>query len=186
MRSFVPVAVVAALLGAAAMPSAAEDTAKDTERSTRDLDRFIGKWRFVDEATELAGFEYREEGVTECHYALDDAYIQCDGVGGSNNKTRHWVDYLNYNSITGDFERVGMFGNHPAKSSFTMRLSDDGQVVELFGAPMKQRDGSTTVNWGVIEFQDENNFTWNTRLNRSTQPPDHWPLSFVGVYERIE
>ena len=182
MRDFVCVAAIAAFMGVAAAPALAEDK----ERSTQDLDQFIGKWRFVDEATDLAGFEYREEGIIDCHYALDDAYIQCDGAGHSNNKTRTWVDYLSYNSIRGEYERIGLFGNHPEKSSFIMRPSADGKVIEIFGVPMQQRDGSVTKNWGVIEFQDSDNFTWDTRLNRSTQPPDHWPLSFVGVYQRIE
>jgi len=57
MRSYAHVAIVAALLGFTVSPSVAEET----ELSTRNLDQFIGKWRFVDEATELAGFEYRED-----------------------------------------------------------------------------------------------------------------------------
>ena len=170
------------LTALAAMPLRAQEA----EKSTRDLAMFIGKWQFVDAATELAGFEYREEGITECSYALDDAYIRCDSTGTANGKTRTYVDYLNYNSITDTYERTGLFGNFPEKSSFTMTIREGGMVIEQMGAPVNQRNGTTSTNWGLIRFTDADNFTWETRLNRSHQPPDHWPLSFIGTYKRIE
>ena len=64
------------------------------EPSIQDLDVLIGKWRYVDQSTELAGFDYRETGTTECAYALDDAYIRCDGEGVFNGKSRTFGDTL--------------------------------------------------------------------------------------------
>lgn len=160
-------------------------TAQNSEKSTQDLYRFIGTWQFVDEATALAGFTYREEGITECRYALDNAYIRCDSVGRYNGKSRTYVDYLNYNSITGVYDRVGMFANHPEKAVFTMKLSDDGRTVELTGKPMQQRDGSVTKNRAVIKFLSDDEFIWETRVNKSTEPADSWPLSFIGTYKKV-
>ena len=160
--------------------------AQETEKSTRDLDRLIGHWRFVDQSTELAGFDYREEGEVTCQYVYDAAYIRCDGFGVSNDRRREFVEYLNYNSITDQYERVGMFQNHPAKARFTMTLADDGREIEQFGAPMHQRNGATTRNWGKIKFESDDKYVWSTRLHRSGQDPNHWPLSFIGTYERVE
>ena len=153
--------------------------------SIQDLDHLIGKWRYVDQSTELAGFDYREEGVINCNYALDGKYIQCDGAGHYGDKTRTYVDYISYNNISETFVRTGMFGNHPAIASFTMNVSDDGMTIEQFGTPMHQRDGSTSKNWGVINFSDNDHYVWKVHVNRSTKAPDYWPLSFISTYERI-
>lgn len=156
------------------------------EKSTQDLGAFIGKWRFVDEATEDAGFDYREEGTLHCFYAYEGAYVQCDGEGDNGRSKRTYSDFLNYNSITDQYEWVGVFANHPEKAFFVLTLSEDGRRVEMRGRPMNQRNGSTTLNYAVIEFDGEDSFVWNTYLNKSTDPGNHWPLSFIGTYERIE
>ena len=178
-------AVVAGLLASTLSPVATAEEGSH-ERSIRDLDMLIGKWRYVDESTELAGFDYYETGVVECAYALDDAYIRCDGEGLYNGKSRTFVEYLNYNRFTGDFQRVGMFGNHPAIARFTLEVSDDGKRIEQRGAPMPQRDGTYTHNWGVITFTDDDHYVWHVHLNRSNEPPDHWPRKFISTFERID
>jgi len=158
----------------------------DAQPSIRDLDRLVGKWTFYDEATPLAGFDYREEGTIECRYAVDDAYIRCDGVGHRNGKTRSFVEYINYNFITEQFERVGIFGNHPAKAVFAMTLSDDGKMIKQKGTPMQQRGGYFTRNWGKIRFVNDDHYIWETRVNRSDEDPDHWPLKFISEYKRVK
>jgi hypothetical protein len=163
--------------------SASEDP--PYERSIRDLDILIGKWRYVDESTDLAGFDYRETGFTECAYTLDGAYIRCDGKGNYNGKSRTFVEYLNYNRFTGNFQRVGMFGNHPATATFTLEISEDGRRIEQRGAPMPQRDGTFTRNWGVITFTDDDHYTWDVHVNRSDEAPDYWPRKFISTFERI-
>lgn len=172
-------------LAATAQNSTQSTGASTPKKSTKDLHRFIGKWQFVDEATELAGFTYREEGTTECRYALDGAYIRCDSVGRYNGKSRTYVDYLNYNSITDTYDRVGMFANHPEKATFTMKLANGGRTVSLTGTPMQQRDGSVTKNRAVITFADDNTYVWETRVNKSTEPADSWPLRFIGTYKKV-
>lgn len=171
-------------VSAIAGPAVADDDAPP-EPTIRDLDVLIGKWRYVDESTDLAGFDYREEGVTECEYALDDAYIRCEGEGVHNGRSRTFVEYLNYNRFTGEFQRVGMFGNHPAIATFTLELSEGGRRIEQFGAPTPQRDGTFTRNWGVITFSDEDHYSWDVHVNRSDEPPNHWPRKFVSRFERI-
>ena len=156
------------------------------EKSTQDLSAFIGKWKFVDQATELAGFEYRDVGTLHCYYAYEDAYIQCDGESSSGGKKRTYSDFLNYNSISGQYEWVGIFGNHPEKAFFVLTPSEDGRRIEMRGRPMKQRDGSTTQNWAIIQFKGDDEFVWKTHLNRSTSAPNDWPLSFIGNYKRIK
>ncbi|NVJ97530.1 MAG: DUF1579 family protein [Alphaproteobacteria bacterium] len=155
------------------------------EPSIKDLDALTGTWEFYDEATELAGFEYREEGTQTCRYALDDSFIRCDGTGTARGKTRHFTMYINYNRFKGTFEMVGLFGNFPEKSFFTIKPSEDLTKLELFGRRMNQRDGSTTQNYGVITFTDANSFTWETRVNKSTEPLNHWPLRFTGEYNKV-
>lgn len=155
------------------------------EPSIQDLDILIGKWSYVDQSTELAGFDYRETGFTECAYALDGAYIRCDGRGVYNGKSRTFVEYLNYNRFTGEFQRVGMFGNHPAIATFTLEISKDGKRIEQRGAPMPQRNGTFTRNWGVITFADNDHYTWHVHINRSDEAPDHWPLKFISTFKRI-
>ncbi|GJM09985.1 MAG: hypothetical protein DHS20C11_22610 [Lysobacteraceae bacterium] len=164
--------------------STANDNASN-EPSIKDLDILIGKWRYVDEATELAGFDYHETGETECAYALDGAYIRCQGTGVYNGKQRTFVEFLNYNRFTEEFQRVGMFGNHPAIASFTLEISDDGKRIEQRGKPMPQRDGTYTRNWGVITFVDDNHYTWDVHVNRSNEAPNHWPRKFVSQFERV-
>lgn len=178
-------AVVATVLAFSILSAASAGESPSEERSIRDLDILIGKWRFVDQSTELAGFDYRETGVTECAYALDDAYIRCNGEGLHNGKSRTFVEYLNYNRFTGEFQRVGMFGNHPAISTFTLDVSDDGKRIEQRGAPMPQRDGTFTRNWGIITFTDKDHYTWHVHLNRSNEAPDHWPLKFISTFARV-
>lgn len=159
-------------------------TTSAAEPSIRDLDKFIGKWTFTDEATKLAGFEYKESGEIECRYDLDDTYIRCDNVGRHNGKERRYVNYINYNSISGTFELVGIFGNFPEKSFFSLKPLNDFTQFELAGRPMRQRSGLTSKNYGVITFKDANHFTWETRLNKSNEAPNHWPLKFIGTYQR--
>ena len=160
--------------------------AEASKKSTQDLSAFIGKWRFVDESTELAGFDYREEGTLHCYYAYGDAYIQCDGEGDNGRATRTYSGFLNYNSITDQYEWVGIFANHPEKAFFVLTVSEDGRRIEMRGRPMNQRDGSTTQNWAVVEFDGDERFTWDTYLNRSTDALNSWPLSFIGKFERMK
>lgn len=173
--------VFAALLWS--MATAEEDPPR--EPSIRDLDILIGKWRYVDQSTDLAGFDYHETGFTECAYTLDGAYIRCDGEGVYNGKSRTFVEYLNFNRFSGEFQRVGMFGNHPAIATFTLEISKDGKRIEQLGKPMRQRDGSFTRNWGVITFSDNDHYTWHVHVNHSDEPPDHWPRKFVSTFERV-
>jgi|GEM_PF-6521840 len=180
-----PLFIILTLLGLAAAPVAANDEAAP-EKSTQDLGALIGKWRFVDESTDAAGFDYREEGTLHCFYAYEDAYIQCDGEGDNGRQKRTYSDFLNYNSITDQYEWVGIFGNHPEKAFFVLTPSEDGKRIEMRGRPMNQRGGRTSRNYAVIEFDGDDAFTWNTYLNRSTDPGNHWPLSFIGTFERIE
>lgn len=93
------------------------------EPTIRDLDILIGTWLYVDESTDLAGFDYRETGFTECAYALDAAYIRCDGESVYNGKSSTFVEYLNCNGFTGGFQRVAMLGNHTAIATFTLEIS---------------------------------------------------------------
>lgn len=180
-----PRSIMVGFLAAVVVSVVDASDAPPHEPSVRDLDLLIGKWRYVDESTKLAGFDYRETGTTECRYALDGAYIRCDGKGLYNGNSRTFVEFLNYNRFTGEFQRVGMFGNHPAIARFTLEISEDGRRIEQRGAPMPQRDGTFTHNWGVITFADDNHYTWHVRLNRSNEPPDHWPLRFISIFERI-
>lgn len=181
MSRLVAFGIVAAMIGSAA----GADEAPQREPSIRDLDILVGKWRYVDESTDLAGFDYREEGITECAYALDGTYIRCDGQGSYNGRSRTFVEYLNYNRYSAEFQRVGMFGNHPAIATFTLEISADGKRIEQRGTPMRQRDGTYTRNWGVISFSDEDHYTWHVHINRSDEAPDHWPRKFISTFERI-
>lgn len=158
----------------------------DTKKSTQDLSAFIGKWKFVDEATELAGFEYRDEGTLNCYFAYENNYIKCDGESSSGGKNRTYSDFLNYNSISDQYEWVGIFGNHPEKAFFVLTPSEDGRRIEMRGKPMQQRNGTTTQSWAIIQFEGGNRFIWKTYLNRSTAAPDSWPLSFIGKFERVK
>lgn len=160
-------------------------TATAEEPSIRDLDALIGTWEFFDEATELAGFDYREEGTQTCQYDLDDAFIRCDGTGHARGKTRHFSMYINYNAFNGTYEMIGLFGNFPEKSFFTIKPSADFKRLELFGKRMNQRDGSTTQNYGVITFTDPGAFTWETHVNKSKEPLNHWPRRFYGEYRKV-
>lgn len=153
--------------------------------SIKDLDILIGKWRYVDESTELAGFDYRETGETECAYTLDDAFIRCEGSGVYSGKSRTFVEYLNYNRFTGEFQRIGMFGNHPSIPRFTLEISEDGKRIEQRGAPLPQRDGSFTRNWGVITFIDDDHYTWDVHVNSSNEAANYWPRKFVSTFERV-
>lgn len=83
-------------------PSVSAGEVPQHEPFIRDLDVLTGKWRHVDESTDLAGFDYRETGFTECAYVLEDACIRCDGEGFYNGKSRTFVEYLNYNRFTGE------------------------------------------------------------------------------------
>lgn len=160
-------------------------TAAAEEPSVQDLDALIGTWEFSDEATELAGFTYREEGRSTCRYDLDDTHIRCDSVATYNDKDRHYVTYISYNDIAETFEMISLFGNFPEKSSFTLRPSDDFTRLELIGDPMRQRNGTLSRNYGVITFSGPDSFTWETRLNRSHEAPNHWPLKFIGQYRKV-
>ncbi|WP_262696085.1 DUF1579 family protein [Kordiimonas aquimaris] len=178
-------ALIVALIFTLSQAGIAADSENERNKSIKDLNLLIGSWRYVDQSTENAGFNYREEGTIECAYAFNEAYIQCNGTGHYNNKTRTFIEYINYNQITKNFERVGIFENHPAKAIFTLTVSADGKTIEQFGAPMHQRDGTVTKNWGSIRFSDENHYTWQTRVNYSNEAPDHWPVRFISTYERI-
>ncbi len=147
---------------------------------------FIGKWNFVDEATELAGIDYRETGITECRFALQNAYVQCSATGTSKDKTRSYFDFLNYNPNTDQYEWVGVFSNHPGKVFMTITIAPDGKSLEMYGAPMKQKAGFVSKTWSQIKFISDDKFVWETRVNRSNEPLDHWPLKFIGTYTRIE
>ena len=150
-----------------------------------DLEILIGKWRYVDQSTDLAGFDYREEGETECQYALGGKYIRCEGSGVYNGKTRVFVEYINYNQFTEEFQRVGFFENHPAHARFTLQISEDGKRIEQRGAPMDQRDGTVTRNWGVITFIDDDHYNWDVHVNTSNEAADYWPRKFVSTFERV-
>lgn len=180
MSKSVYAAIIAASVAAAPALAAEQETP-----SIAKLDRLVGAWSFVDQSTALAGFDYHEEGVMRCERALDDQYIACHSEGMSSGKTRHYVNYFTYNDISGDYEMTGLFGNFPEKAQFVMTLSDGGSMMEMRGAPMQNRDGNYSMNWGRIKFEGADKFTWEVRLNRSDEAPDHWPLKFVSTYKRI-
>ncbi len=159
---------------------------ENVQKSTEDLAMFIGKWRFTDEATELAGFDYTETGITDCRLVLQSSYLQCSTTGTSKDKTRSYFNFLNYNSISDQYEWVGMFSNHPEKFFMTISIAPDGKNFEMFGSPIKQKGGITSKNWSQIKFISSDKFIWETRVNKSNEPPDHWPLKFIGTYTRVE
>ncbi len=158
----------------------------EKESSINDLDLLLGKWRFADEATDLAGFVYREEGVMECSRALDDRYIACQSEGETNDKKRHYVTYYTYNSLSDEFLVTALFGNYPEKAEFVLTMDEDGRGFSMFSDPMRIPDGRTSTNWGKVTFENDDRFRWEVRLNRSGESPDHWPLKFLSTYERID
>ncbi|WDI30614.1 hypothetical protein PUV54_11675 [Hyphococcus flavus] len=160
--------------------------AEDKEHSIADLDFLLGKWRFVDESTEIAGFEYREEGEMICESALDERYIACHCEGASNGKTRHYVNYYSYNNLAGEFQLTSLFGNYPEKSHFRIKLDEGENGFSMIGDPMRIPDGRRSTNWSVISLEGPDRIRWETRLNRTGEAPDHWPLKFVATYERVE
>jgi len=177
--------IAAGLVSAFMCVGAAVAEKPSPEPSIKDLDVLIGKWRYVDQSTDLAGFDYREEGETECQYALGGKYIRCEGSGVYNGKSRVFVEYINYNQFTEEFQRVGFFENHPAHARFTLQISEDGKRIEQRGAPMDQRDGSVTRNWGVITFIDDDHYNWDVHVNTSTEAADYWPRKFISTFERV-
>lgn len=171
---------IAIWLLATASATAAESASKPT---IRDLDRLIGIWEFEDAATENAGYEYVETGTRICAYALDDKYIRCESKGKAKDKERTYVFYFNYNDADERFEMLSMFGNYSRKILYHLTVSEDGRRIDLTTGPNPEED-EIERSWATISFQSDDQFTWESRLNKGGDLPDHWPVTFRETARR--
>ena len=175
--------VILALVLCAIAPAAA--LAQAEAPSTRDLDKLLGVWAFEDASADDDGASYRERGTRRCERALDDAYIRCESRGRNQRGVeRTYAMYFNYNSIDGGHQMLSVHGDYSRAQMFDLEILADGSW-RLMRAQPPGSDGVVTRNWGTIRFPDQNTMVWETRLNRSTDPPDHWPLRYVDRGTRV-
>lgn len=186
-RTLSRLALTAALLGTlpAGAPAQAvtADTSGTTVPSIRQLAWLIGRWDFVDRSL-APGDSYRETGVRECGWALDDQYIRCESRGTVGGRGRTYLFFFNWNSLDSRFEMVALHGNYGRKTFFTAKLSDQGKRLDL----LQDRTTHETANsrtWGTLHFDGHDRILWETRINRRDQLPDTWPILYRDEARRV-
>lgn len=161
---------------AAVLPAAAEP-------SIRDLSWLIGRWSFEDRSTPATGYDYAESGVRECAWALDDRYIRCESRGVSKGKTRTYVFYLGFNSETGRFEMLSLFGNTPARALYEISVSEGGRRLDMVSS--YDEDGQPRRTWGVLTYDGSSSYVWESTsgpANAAQRPPTR----FIDTVRRLE
>jgi hypothetical protein len=166
-----------------AAPSGAAQTVPGP--SIRDLSWLIGVWEFDDRSTAAAGFDYQETGTRTCAWALDDQYIRCESRGTSRGRTRTYVFYINWNSITRQFDMLSMHPNTPRKALMSGLATNGGRHLDLRSETVVD-DGIATRSWATIVFDGKDRVVWESRSNRGTDLPDHWPMRFREEARRVK
>jgi hypothetical protein len=80
---------------------------------------------------------------------------------------------------------LAMHGDYPRKSQYEVVVEDGGRRLELRGSPILLADGGTSRSRATVTFDGDATMRWETRINRSNQRPDHWPLRFADVAKRV-
>lgn len=161
-------------------------SAQNTQPSTRDLDRILGTWAFEDVSAADNGAAYRESGTRTCALTLNDAYIRCESRGRAANGTeRTYLFYFNYNAVDRRYEMLTLHSNWSQPQRFELQIMPDSSW-RLTRAAAPSADGRVSrSNWGTVRFPDANTMIWETRLNRSDEPPDRWTLSYIDTARRM-
>ena len=182
MRDFM---VLIVCLGAASLAAASGRTQPAPGPSIRDLSWLIGVWEFDDRSTAAAGFDYQETGTRTCGWALDDQYIRCESRGTSRGRTRTYVFYINWNSITQQFDMLSMHPNTPRKALMSGRATSGGHHLDL-RSDVVIDEGVASRSWATITFDGKDQIVWESRSNRGTDRPDHWPMRFREEARRVK
>jgi hypothetical protein len=172
------------VVGTPAIAAAGRDIQPAPSTSVKDLAWLVGVWEFDDRSTAAAGFDYQETGTRTCAWALDDQYIRCESRGTSRGRTRTYVFYFNWNSITQQFDMLSMHPNTPRKSLMSGRVTGGGHHLDLRSDAVVD-EGVTTRSWATIVFDGKDRMVWESRSNRGTDPPDAWPMRFREEARRI-
>jgi hypothetical protein len=162
-------------------------SAQSVQPSTRDLDRIVGTWSFVDASAADGGASYRETGTRTCALTLNDTYIRCESRGRAMNGTeREYLFYFHYDAVEHRYEMLTLHSNWSQSAKFDLRIMPDGSWHLLRGAAPSADGRISRSNWGVVRFPDADTIIWETRLNLADEPPDRWTLSFVDSASRVE
>ncbi|MFN0120929.1 MAG: hypothetical protein ACKV2V_10535 [Blastocatellia bacterium] len=176
MKGLFLLLVVVGATSMAFAQSGKSDGAALSPPGLRDLAWLTGRWEFEDRAV-TASDTYAEKGTRQCEWALDEQYIRCESRGVINGRARTYVFYFNWNKLDNRFEMVALHGNYPRKTFFTIKVSEQGRRLDLL-SEKTTRDGIASQSWGTIRYDGQDKLSWETRINRSDQPPDSWNLLY--------
>jgi hypothetical protein len=154
------------------------------QSSISDLDKLIGEWKVSEVFMQGTPHETREEGVRQCFYILDSAYIQCHTKSVTRSgKKREYIFMINFNKINGQFEMVSIYSDWPLKRNDVITLQSK-DLWDVVGTATIENGVSRRV-WGVIEFSTPYSYVWKGSRNTSSQRPNEWTPLFEETGQKI-
>lgn len=158
-------------------------------RSTRDLDFWIGRWE--GEAVFTPAFQPNakprpEKLAAECRAVLSGNYIQCDGIFTREDGRARGVMWLwNYNEVAGTYEGMTLASNYGEEIPFRIAW-DETERAYVGTLPTRTADGRAATERLVFRPSPDRKVIEGLEMLRPDDTPEAaWITTFTYTWRRV-
>ena len=169
-------------IGFAAPDISAAQSALDRVRS---LAAILGVWETRDVYRPDTPSQSVELGRRTCGYALANRYIECITMGTSAaGREREYRFYITWDEDRERFTMLSFWSNVAGMQLTAFTVDSTGRAWDIRSTAPYVENGVESRTWSTLRWVTPDSIVWTGRINRSTEPPDSWPVTFRETWRR--
>jgi hypothetical protein len=178
-------ALLIALTASGVLDRAGVASAQTLQERLQLLAPLVGTWDTEDTYRPDSAKPAVERGVRRCAFAVADRYVECITRGtNAAGRTREYRFYLTWDPDRGRYTMLSFWSNVGNMSLTTFTIDSTGKVWDIRGTAPYVENGVESRTWSTLTIVAPDAIEWVGRINRSTDAPTSWPVTFRETWKR--